>query len=113
MQNRQIPTSPRDVQTTKANKPLFQLGQVVATPSVIAHLEEHTIYPAALLSRHQHGDWGIVDGEDAKANEEAVRSGARILSSYSVEYVVIWIITEAVGDDGNRASSCLLFPGEY
>jgi hypothetical protein len=110
---RQVPPSSTNVQATKPERPLFQLGQIVATPSVIAHLEKHAIFPSALVSRHQHGDWGIVDGGDAKENDEAIQSGARILSSFSVEYVVIWIITEAVGDDGNRASTCLLFPEEY
>jgi hypothetical protein len=27
--------------------------------------------------------------------------------------VKIWIITEAAGDDGNRASTCILLPDEY
>lgn len=99
--------------TSSVKKPLFSLGQVVATPAVLAHLDRHSILPAALLSRHQHGDWGNVDSEDAEANDEAVKSGTRILSSFTVEYVVVWIITEAAGDDGDRASTCLLFPEEY
>jgi hypothetical protein len=112
MPNR-VPTSSRSVQSLRKKQPLFQLGQIVATPGVIAHLEKHAIFPSALLSRHQHGDWGIVGGEDAKSNDEAIQSGARILSSFSVEYVVVWVITEAVGNDGARSSTCLLFPEEY
>ena len=113
MPNEKPPAPAQHVRAVKSNKPLFQLGQVVATPAVIAHLEKHAIFPAALLSRHQHGDWGSVDSEDAVANDQAIQSGARLLSSYLVEYVVIWIITEAVSDDGSRASTCLLFPEEY
>jgi len=30
-----------------------------------------------------------------------------------VAYAVIWIVTEAVGEGGQRASTCLLFPEEY
>lgn len=56
---------------------------------------------------------GNVDAEDAKANDQAVLSGARVISSYTVVGAVIWIITEAVGEGGRRASSCLLFPEEY
>lgn len=107
------PVPAQDVQTLKATKPLFELGRCLATPTVLDHLAEHAVFPAALLSRHQHGDWGNVDAEDAKANDEAVQSGARILSSYLVAFVVIWVITEAVGDDGRRAASTALFPDEY
>jgi hypothetical protein len=114
MSNDKVPVPAQDVQTLKTYKPLFELGQCVATPAVLAHLEQHAVYPAALLSRHQHGNWGNVDVGDARVNDQAVlSSGARVISSYTVAGAVIWIITEAVGDDGHRASTCLLFPEEY
>jgi len=108
-----IPVSAQDVQALKTYKPLFDLGLVVATPSVLRHLEQHAVFPAALLSRHQHGNWGNVDPEDAKANDQAVLSGARVISSFTVAGAVIWAISYALGTDGNRASTCLLFPEEY
>jgi len=113
MSNDQVPVPAQDVQALKKYKPLFELGQIVATRAVLAHMDEHAIFPAALLSRHQHGDWGNVDPEDAKANDLAVLSGARVISSFTVAYVVVWAITESAGDDGKRASTCLLFPEEY
>lgn len=113
MSNDKVPVSAQDVQALKTCKSLFELGQCIATPSVLRHLEQHAVFPAALLSRHQHGDWGNVDPEDAKANDLAVLSGARVISSFTVAYVVVWVITESAGDDGKRASTCLLFPEEY
>ena len=113
MSNDKVPVPAQDVQALKKYKPLFELGQIVATPSVLRHLEQHAVFPAALLSRHQHGDWGNVDPEDAKANDLAVLSGARVISSFTVAYVVVWVITESAGSAGNRASTCLLFPEEY
>lgn len=113
MSNDKVPVPVQDVQALKSYKPLLQLGQVVATPAVLAHLAQHAILPAALLSRHQHGDWGNVDSEDAKSNDQALLSGARVISSYTVAYAVIWIVTESVGEGGQRASTCLLFPEEY
>lgn len=113
MSNDKEPVPEQDVQTLKSNKPLFDLGQCVATPAVLAHLAQHAVFPAALLSRHQHGDWGNVDPEDAKANNAALRSGARIISSYLVAFVVIWVITDAAMDDGRRVVSTLLHPDEY
>ncbi|MGJ7610668.1 MULTISPECIES: hypothetical protein [unclassified Variovorax] len=113
MSNDKVPVPAQGVQALKSNKPLFDLGQIVATPAVLAHLETHAVFPAALLSRHQHGDWGGVDPEDAKSNDEAVMSGARVISSFLVAYVVIWVITEAVGDDRKRSATTLLLPEEY
>ncbi|TGN94560.1 hypothetical protein PL79_027530 [Burkholderia sp. USMB20] len=52
------------------SRPLFQLGQVVATRAVAAHLEQHRIAAALYLDRHVHGDWGSVPAEDARADAE-------------------------------------------
>ena len=97
--------------------PLFPLGQVVVTPGLLDELAEVGIDPAALgslLERHRGGDWGELESEDLVANDIAVRSGARILSSYRIGAVRIWVITEASIDDaGDRASTCLLTPDEY
>ena len=60
------------------------------------------------------GDWGIVSLDDQRANEEALQSGARLLSAYETTLgVKIWVITEATGDDGRRASTCVLLPEDY
>lgn len=91
-----------------ANKPLFPLGQVVATPAVLEHLKNTGMHPFILLARHQFGDWGIVPKEDAQANRDALKYGNRILSSYDVAGETVWIITEA-----DRSSTTLLFPSEY
>ncbi|WP_413168876.1 hypothetical protein [Burkholderia latens] len=90
------------------SRPLFQLGQVVATRAVAAHLEQHRIAAAFYLDRHVHGDWGSVPAEDARANLSAVAHGARILSSYDVAGKRVWIITEA-----DRRMTTLLFSSEY
>jgi hypothetical protein len=99
----------------KTPKPLFDLGAVVATPAVLAHLQRNCVSPACLLSLHQHGEWGVVSAEDAKANVRAVADGSRILSAYLVGDEKVWVITEAESDDAKRqrASTCMLFPNEY
>ncbi|MGE4340610.1 MAG: hypothetical protein AB7E55_32370 [Pigmentiphaga sp.] len=91
----------------------FALGQVVATPAVLDHLTRHGISAYALLSRHQRGDWGEIDAQDRATNEQALRDGSRLLSAYTLSGERIWVLTEAEGDHGRRASTCLLFPEEY
>ena len=87
---------------------LVPLGRLVATPAALALLTNAGVNPAALLDRHQTGDWGDVPPEDVRENELSVREGFRIVSSYEVSGKRIWIITE-----WDRSSTCILLPEEY
>ena len=90
-------------------KPKFQLGQLLATPGALRALEEAGQSPAFFLDRHLAGDWGEVDAEDKRANDEALVTGERLLSAYrTLKGQRIWIITEA-----DRSSTCCLLPEEY
>jgi hypothetical protein len=100
-----------------ARKPLFGLGRVVATPGALSSLTTAQCSPVRLLERHQHGDWCDADElctADKDANEQALVSGARLLSVYRVDGVRLYVITEAVKEDvGRRDSSVILLPSEY
>jgi len=90
-------------------KSRFELGQVVATPGALATMVSHDVMPISLLHRHVQGDWGKLDEHDTQANEHAVVTGLRILSSYPVgKSKNVWIITEA-----DRSSTTILLPSEY
>ena len=85
----------------------FAAGTVVCTlgASEIATRSEML----RLLDRHLRGDWGDVDPEDAKANENALKWSERILSSYRTSSgEKLWLITEA-----DRSQTTILTPGEY
>jgi len=95
-------------------RPRFELGRVVATPAALNVLEDSGQRPVELLDRHVRGDWGDLSADDAEANERALRDGSRILSAYIIASgKKIWIITEAVNDEGKRASTTILLPEEY
>ena len=63
-------------------KPLFNLGQLVATPGALAALAKAGQIPLDFLSRHVCGDWGDIDKDDCKENELGLKRGFRLLSSY-------------------------------
>lgn len=88
--------------------PLFELGQIVATPAVLEHLEKHRINASDYLNRHVRGDWGEVPKADAAENDFALTRRLRLLSSYTVAKERIWILTEA-----DRSVTTMLFPSEY
>lgn len=106
--------------TNGLGNPLFLCGQVVSTPGAIealneAHGNRWRIAVGQLVARHRCGDWGQVCKEDANANEQALRCGARIISCYHLPARIpgggserIWIITEA-----DRSSTTILLPEEY
>jgi len=95
-------------------RPRFELGRVVATPASLRVLEESDQTPHEFLDRHVRGDWDDLSEDDCEANEEALRDGSRILSAYITgDGTKIWIITEAVNDQGHRTSTTILLPEEY
>jgi hypothetical protein len=90
-------------------KAKFNLGQLVATPGALQALEEAGQSPAFFLDKHLAGDWGEVDADDRRANDEALITGERLLSAYrTLRGTKIWVITEA-----DRSSTCCLLPSEY
>ncbi len=91
--------------------PKFALGRTVATPAALERLEEAAVDPASLLDRHIQGDWGDCCTTDHRANEFALKSGARLFSVYELAghpNRVVWIITEA-----DRSVTTILRPEDY
>jgi hypothetical protein len=84
----------------------FPLGEVVITAN--AH---HRLDPAAVregLKRHASGDWGNLDPEDMRLNEDALKHGDRLLSAYGEGEARFWIITES-----DRSVTTVLMPEDY
>ena len=94
-----------------ADGPLFPLGQVVATTALIGELNYAGFGESVLsdlLHRHVGGDWGVLPEEDHASNDEALREGERILSSYRLGSVRVWVITE-----WDRSATTALRPDDY
>jgi hypothetical protein len=87
----------------------FPPGSVVATPGVLVAFSEAGDDPVAYLIRHITGDWGDVNAQDWRANEESLLLGERLLSAYRMSNGTrFWIITEA-----DRSATTFLLPSEY
>ena len=105
--------------TRKVNM-LVDLGRTVATAGVAGWVmespDERKPVVSKLLDRHKSGDWGELDAEDTKLNDDSVKTGGRLLSSYPIDATnlyegredKLWIITE-----WDRSVTTLLFPSEY
>jgi hypothetical protein len=92
----------------------LELGQQVATPGALTAIHESGESAIQFLTRHVACDWGDLNDEDRRLNDEALIDGSRLLSAYVLRTgVKIWIITEAVGEDGKRNATTILLPDEY
>ena len=89
------------------DRQIVPLGQIVATPAALAALTQPDI--VAALRRPAVGDWGDVDEHDRAANDNALKSGERLLSAYRSENgTAFWVITEA-----DRSVTTVLLPDDY
>ena len=86
----------------------FSLGQVVATRGALSLMEERGINPLLLLARHARGDWGDLDDEDKRANDQALVDGTRLFSACAFGDARLWVITE-----WDRSVTTILLPDEY
>jgi hypothetical protein len=88
----------------------FKLGQVVITPGALEALRVSGESSWVFLIRHVACDWGEVNQEDKRLNDEALKDGGRLLSAYRTGTgEKVWVITEAEP----RRSTCILTPDEY
>ena len=92
----------------------FDTGKLTVTAGVHAAMEENIEFNKFVndsLMRYFVGDWGDIDEEDWKQNDESVDDGERIHAVYkngADPDLTIWIITE-----WDRSATTILFPQEY
>ena len=85
----------------------LNLGVLVQTPGVDEMIAIDEVMAA--LRRHETGDWGDMCDDDKQVNDEAVREGWRVLSSWKdSKGEQFWIVTEA-----DRSVTTVLLPEEY
>lgn len=97
-----------------ATTPKFSCGVLLSTPGALEAFQRNNQTPFEFLHRHVAGDYGELCQEDRQANEQALVDGSRLLSAYHLkDHTKIWVITEAVGENGRRESSTFLLPEEY
>lgn len=107
--SRERETDPRDLTfaVCRSTGPLFQVGSLVITARALETLDRLSWMKG--LYRHLSGDWGELGDEDRHANDEALATGNRLLSSYKDSCgCTFWIITEA-----DRSATTILMPEEY
>ena len=114
--------------TIITNTARFAPGQIVATRGALVLLQKTGYSVGVLIARHLHSDFGDCCQEDTEMNEQALVSGARIMSVYRLvdaeklkvtpkqkraDLPTVWVITDGTNDAGQREVTTLLLPEDY
>ena len=91
----------------------FDFGELRTTKAIDERENADPLFQSFTTNsfiRHICGDWGDMCDEDKDLNEDALRNGWRLMSSYTFWSTgeKIWIITEA-----DRSATTILFPSDY
>ena len=90
-------------------RPLFSLGQTVATPGALEALGQSEEDPFSYIVRHVTGDWGDLPEQDIEENQRSLEQDLRIFSAYHLNTgTKIYVITEH-----DRSVTTILLPEEY
>ena len=93
----------------------FDWGPIVSTPGALEALRRNGSTGLEYLQKHASGDWGDLCDEDKQSNDEALHTGARIMSAYLLpDGTKLWLITDAEIDEAHhRQATTFLLPDEY
>jgi len=89
----------------------FPYGRMLQTAGIAHRSEQEPEFNAFChrsITRHLSGDWGDLDDEDKKYNDDALKHGDRLLSMYLYEGTKVYVITEC-----DRSVTTILFADEY
>jgi hypothetical protein len=87
----------------------FELGSIGWTDGAEEAMQRGLHIPAEFAIRHKNGDYGDLDPEDRRVNEESIARQGRVLSRYQTRHGdTLWVITDA-----GWQNTTLLRPEEY
>ena len=95
----------------------FNMGQIVVTKSIndlMATEQKFAVEVTVALQRYAVKDWGNLDEEDKKTNEEALkyRDDLYVMGAYDTSKGKIWIITNRVSEKAGDNATTVCFPDE-
>lgn len=95
----------------------FDMGQLVSTQRINKVMETDDRFSAEVwlsLKRYAIKDWGLLEPEDCKQNDDALRKpdDLYLLGAYQTSRGRIWIITNRISEEQDDNVTTVLFPDE-
>lgn len=93
------------------------MGQVVVTKSIndlMAAEQKFAVEVTVALQRYAVKDWGNLDEEDKRVNEEALKypDDLYVMGAYDTSKGKIWIITNRISETSGHNATTVCFPEE-
>lgn len=95
----------------------FNMGNIVATHSINEYMSADGKFAKEInlcLRRFAVKDWGDLDEEDNRTNEDALQypDDLYLLGAYQTSKGKIWIITNRISEKAGENATTVLFPDE-
>ena len=85
----------------------FELGEIVGTPGAALRLDPKDVQRS--IASHSCGDWGELEPEERRENDERVEKGGPLAAIYKDSRgTTFYILTES-----DRSATTVLLPEEY
>lgn len=93
------------------------MGQIVVTKGIDNAMRENRKFALEInicLQRYSIKDWGNLDNEDKKANDDALNypDDLYLLAAYNTCKGKIWIITNRISEKAGDNATTVCFPEE-
>lgn len=72
-------------------------GRFQITPTLQIWTNENSLHEMFVMlckMRHFAGDWGEVSFAERQLNDDNVRNGGRLASMYSLNDIIVWVVTD-------------------
>ena len=95
----------------------FNMGQIVVTKSINNYMVADIVFTreiADTLKRYANKDWGNLDSEDKKFNDNALNypEDLYLLGAYNTSKGKVWIITNRLSETPGDNATTVCFPDE-
>lgn len=95
----------------------FNMGQIVVTKSINNYMVADIVFTreiADTLKRYANKDWGNLDSEDKKFNDNALNypEDLYLLGAYNTSRGKVWIITNRISETPGDNTTTVCFPDE-
>lgn len=93
------------------------MGQIVVTKSINNYMVADIVFTreiADTLKRYANKDWGNLDSEDKKFNDNALNypEDLYLLGAYNTSKGKVWIITNRISETPGDNATTVCFPDE-
>jgi len=111
------PVEEQEKMREEQSQGIIDFANLLVTPGVQAEMTAESGNQEAIgraVARFDAGNWGNIDEEDVRQNEQELERNGRLMGIYPfVDGTVFWIIRDRGAPSGGPGPTTILLPSEY